>query len=568
MRRQSAGRARAPGLVVLAFLAIALVYLLALRLDPPDVDAAEYALIARQMLASRSFLVVHCRGWDYLDKPPLTFWLTALSYAVFGISNAASKVPSLLAALVGWLSVGKLASLDSGRRTGALAALLFASCQALFLITNDCRTDTVLLGAVAFSLWQARAYGKSGSARALLLTGLGTGLALLAKGPIGAVVPAFAVGSEIALRREWKRFLSPAPLAVGVIASVLLIPMLVGLHREFGIHGIAFFFWTQSFGRITGSNAWHNHTDPLFFAHTLLWAFLPWSPMFVAALFAEARSLVKRRLRGEPGEGFAAGGFALTFVALSLSHYKLPHYIFVALPFVAVLTARWLDRFLDAGSRRARTVLLIAQMLVIGALGGLAVWLTVRVFPLRHVVVGAAATALFLAAMAAAWLARDARARLVAPSLLAILGANVVLAGHFYPRLLRYQSGSTAVRAARAEAIPLSQVACFRKHPYSLDVALERVPVEIHQLADLVRRVNATPMWLYTDPKGLTDVEQLPVTVGREIALADYPVTKLTTRFLDPATRPEVLTTAYLVHLTPAKDSTATARHGVRPRSP
>jgi 4-amino-4-deoxy-L-arabinose transferase-like glycosyltransferase len=56
-----------------------------------DIDAAQYASISREMLERNSFLQIYDLGKDYLDKPPMLFWLSALSMKIFGISDWAYR---------------------------------------------------------------------------------------------------------------------------------------------------------------------------------------------------------------------------------------------------------------------------------------------------------------------------------------------------------------------------------------------------------------------------------------------------------------------------------------------
>jgi 4-amino-4-deoxy-L-arabinose transferase-like glycosyltransferase len=55
-----------------------------------DADAA-HALAARSMLASGDWAVLHVNGVAWLEKPPLHYWLVALSYGVFGVSTFATR---------------------------------------------------------------------------------------------------------------------------------------------------------------------------------------------------------------------------------------------------------------------------------------------------------------------------------------------------------------------------------------------------------------------------------------------------------------------------------------------
>src|SRR6187549_2480350 len=59
------------------FLGLILVgYFLNLFIDVMEIDAAQYAAIAREMADTGNYLQVYHRGQDYLDKPPLLFWIS------------------------------------------------------------------------------------------------------------------------------------------------------------------------------------------------------------------------------------------------------------------------------------------------------------------------------------------------------------------------------------------------------------------------------------------------------------------------------------------------------------
>ncbi|MDP4935318.1 MAG: hypothetical protein NWR30_11420, partial [Salibacteraceae bacterium] len=118
--------------------------------------------------------------------------------------------------------------------------------------------------------------------------------------------------------------------------------MSIGLYQQWGFKGLRFYYWTQSFGRITGESEWNNHTGFEFFLHTFLWAFLPWSLLAIGAMANKLRQL-------KQGEYLTLGGFLLPFIALSFSKYKLPHYIFVTFPFLAILTGHYIKSFLEKG---------------------------------------------------------------------------------------------------------------------------------------------------------------------------------------------------------------------------
>ena len=61
------------------------------RLGAPglmDPDEGRYAEIAREIFVRRDWLIPHLNLLPYLEKPPLVYWLTALSFKGLGYTEA------------------------------------------------------------------------------------------------------------------------------------------------------------------------------------------------------------------------------------------------------------------------------------------------------------------------------------------------------------------------------------------------------------------------------------------------------------------------------------------------
>ena len=85
---------------LLPFAAILCAMALGLRVDVMDVDAAQYASISAEIVRTGNWLSPTNDHGPYLDKPPLHFWLSALSMTVFGMGNIGYKFPALIMALL------------------------------------------------------------------------------------------------------------------------------------------------------------------------------------------------------------------------------------------------------------------------------------------------------------------------------------------------------------------------------------------------------------------------------------------------------------------------------------
>jgi 4-amino-4-deoxy-L-arabinose transferase-like glycosyltransferase len=124
-----------------------------LFIDIMIVDAAQYASIALEMYATNSYLAIFDLGVDYLDKPPLLFWISSLFFKAFGVHTLTYKLGSFFMLLLAVYSTYKFTLLYYTQSIAKNAALLLATCQAFFLMTNDVRTDGLLLSSVITAIW-------------------------------------------------------------------------------------------------------------------------------------------------------------------------------------------------------------------------------------------------------------------------------------------------------------------------------------------------------------------------------------------------------------------------------
>jgi 4-amino-4-deoxy-L-arabinose transferase-like glycosyltransferase len=587
------------------------VYLFGLFIPVMDIDAAQYASISREMSESGRYLTVFDRGQNYLDKPPLLFWLSALSFKLLGVSTAAYKLPSLLFILLGFYATFRLAARLFDRRTGLLSAALLASCEAFIYFTNDVRTDALLAASVIVAIWQIVEFSISKKPMHFLFGFLGIALAMLSKGPIGLMVPALALGSYFVGKRDFRMLFKWYWLAGAALVLVFLSPMLWGLYRQFGMQGIKFYFWTQSFGRLTGENVFKDSTGYFFFVHTFLWAFLPWmllayygigvqiyrvgakknSPAVSGAsaltptdipnsprkaglkqgpLSAEVRAEApetvgmeaeemthegqknKEKIADRGRQWLLLGGFILPFIAFSLSHYKLPHYIFVIFPLVAILTARTILELVDdPKKRKVCDVFYWTQLVLCMCAWVFALVCMTIFFPCANVGVWCACAVSGFGTFFYTSKKYDTLTRLVLPSICAILGVNLMLNGHFFPKLLTYQSGYKAACIVRERTIPKDRFFAYRIKSGSADFYLERT-VPCLDSAGLAETLKKGVAWIYTEAQGITLMQGMGYSPDVMDSIAHKHITKVTSKFLFFKTRDKTVGKHYVVRVDPA----------------
>jgi hypothetical protein len=320
-----------------------------------------------------------------------------------------------------------------------------------------------------------------------------------------------------------------------------------GLYSQFDLHpeksaygidspsGVRFFYWTQSFGRITGESDWDNGAGFFFFFHSILWDLQPWVLYFVLGLIAVVRIYIKGGLSSQK-EFMTLGGFVLTFLALSFSKYKLPHYIFVTFPFAAIIAANYLL------SLRKKTMLYVqaffnALFWFVCALG------MFYVFPSNSILLGIVLIALFATSWIIFFKGKTISSRIFFSAIVTAIGFNLMMASHFYPNLISgYQAPGKAGQLARENGKDKGQFYYYSSHSHSLDFYYHSIVPSVPTLFEGMDKGD----WVYTDQVGKDYVETRDLEFHIVHKIPSYRVTILTMDFIRPETRGNVVDTMYI----------------------
>lgn len=314
-------------------------------------DETRYAEIPREMIASGDFIVPRLNGLPYFEKPVLGYWINAAAMMMFGEVPGAVRIMGALCTLLSAGLLWLLCRRAGEEKTGRTAAVVFLLSGLVFAVGTYGVLDAqfsffVMLAMTAFYFgyteeirWRRAGY--------LAASGAAVGLAFLAKGLLGFVLPAVAILPFLAWQKDWKRiFTLPwIPLAV---ALAVLTPWSIAVH-DAEPH-----FWTQFIGVehfqrfVSGQGANDDRAQPFwFFLPVLLGGLLPWT-LFLPAVWLGYRGKV-RELFAKPLLRYAACMGAVWFVLFSISSGKLATYLLPCLPAYAVLIAAGLVRYAETG---------------------------------------------------------------------------------------------------------------------------------------------------------------------------------------------------------------------------
>lgn len=537
---------------------IAAIYLFGLLLPLFDNDSTHHALIGMHMHLTGDYVSLIDRGHDYLDKPHLLFWLSALGDALLGVGTLAYKLPSLILALPGIYATFRLGERLYGRRAGFHAAAMLVTTQGYILAHNDVRMDALLLSFIITSTWLLYEFSITYRTDRLLAGTVVMALAFATKGMTGAAVPAIAVGSQLLYTRNWKFIFSFRWAWAIPLFFVLISPVLYCYYLQFDLHpekvirgisnrsGIEFILFSQNTERLNGVK-WGSSggNDPFLFFHSLLWALLPWCLLGYWAVFRRGIHLIRTRFRAEKnGEVLTWATIVIMMAILTSSNFRLPHYLNILFPFFVILIAGELEKVLEKSTEQKALLIVQKSVAIIVVLLG--IFINSYLFPMKALYVGIIAlVALFL--LIYEWLSDQSWLyRLVAVSVCSSLFTNVLMNGSFYYQIQRYQAGQYIAWKIREMGIPEENVFVLNWESPSLNYYSEYFYPE----AGVRELASKKDLWVVGPVDEILALQSEAGLKAKQVYhYLDFDTTKLKAGFINPKTRQQACRNIGLVHL-------------------
>jgi hypothetical protein len=330
-----------------AFVGAVLLYV-ALVLPLPFYNKGEprEALVVRGLVAGEGFWLPRRDGHEMSSKPPLFHWLAAAALAG-GVrpEELAVRLPSILAGAGAVALTAAVATRWHGAVTGVLAAAVLATASEWLHAAMQARVDMVLTLLVTGAVLAGGAVlAAVGRGRALIRLGYFlTALAVLTKGPVGAVLPVLVIttGALATGRgRRLGRLLDPLGISLAVLVCG---GWYVGAYADGGAAFVARQIVHENIDRFLGGGGKTAHAQPVYYyLPMLLVAALPWSFALPAAL----RDAWRARTTADR---FCGAWIASVLVFYSLAAGKRAAYLLPLLPPLGILIGRHLARVVTSG---------------------------------------------------------------------------------------------------------------------------------------------------------------------------------------------------------------------------
>jgi 4-amino-4-deoxy-L-arabinose transferase-like glycosyltransferase len=506
-------------------------------------DAVTYASIAQHVVLSHDWanLVLDGRAW--LDKPHLPFWITAIFFKLGGVSAFTYILPGFIFHLVGAYYTYRLARMFYGKQTAVLAILIYVSIFNLMDASIEVKAETYLIGQIMPACYYWLRYDARFRVKYLVLGALFTAMAIMTKGIFTLITITSGLVCLWAYQKQWSKLVSVKWLFALALSLLFITPELVALHLQFNqpaenaasgtqVSSFKFFFWDSQFGRFFNTGPIQNRNGhPLYFVLVFLWAFLPWTMVFFAAIKAHLKAFGSAIETERAAFVFLAGAFSCTFIMFSATSFQFDYYTDIIFPFAAILCAHYLD------SNVSRT-LFIVQMGLLLLLALIAVSLSIYVMKPALLIV----IAVFLIVMPYYFYTTRSTSRNFKTAIYSALTINLVYLFLTLLTVLTFMQYSVAYNAA----------SLFGRQP--------SIPIYVYQMPEVKRELalySKAPCHEVDDAESLMQVEGKYYLVARHDQMQQL--------HLDPSRLSSIANMDLVVHKTGTFNKLLQLARGTRP---
>lgn len=335
----------------------------------PVTDPVEsnYALTAKEMVLSGDFMSPQIYHTYWFDKPIMIYWLTALSYIIFGFTDWAARIPSALCgALTITLLTHYILYILKNNIIAIWSGIILATSLECWLLSHAIITDAALMLFTVITLFSAYIGITEHRKMHMTIAYIAAGLACLTKGPVGLVLPGLILLVWCAWQKNKIFFFRLFPWQ-GILAFLItVLPWYVGMYH---IHGMDFINEFLGLHNVLRATVSEHPNDNHFYYYLIVFpiSLLPWVGLFFYSLKKYGKST-------DPFHRFLLTWCGVVIVFYTLMATKYITYTYIAVAPAAVLSALSVPDVTE-GNRNAGLAVVIPFFLFMGVLIGLSLYI-------------------------------------------------------------------------------------------------------------------------------------------------------------------------------------------------
>ena len=321
-------------------------------LELTNPDEVFYVQTAKEMVQQKTWMTPYLFGVPQFEKPIFLYWMLRIGFNIFGVnSNFGARFFPALFALIGVLAVYYLGSTTfKNAKKAFICALVLASGGLYIGLARTVFTDMifsvfVLLAMVAFYAGYCH---KEKRTLGVLGFYVFMGLGVLAKGPLGFLIPFGAVASFLIIKRDLKFLLSKYSFLGLLLFIGISFPWYMLMIQKYGRTFTYEFFYNDHYRRLI--EAEHPLADTwYFYPGSMFGCMFPWTLFLLVAAYYYVKRFIKKQ--ASVLDIFLSCWIGVTFIIFQLAHSKLTSYIVPLFPALAIMGGEFIYSIITAENK-------------------------------------------------------------------------------------------------------------------------------------------------------------------------------------------------------------------------
>lgn len=333
------------------------------QLDLFDLDETYFAEITREMMLQKTYSQIQFHGAPLYEKPPLFFWIQALSMHLWGLNAFGARFPNLVCGLVSLACIYKIGAKYKTPRFGLIWMGVYATAFLPHFYFKSGIIDPILNYFIFWAIYNLSQANWQNHTKQALWAGLCMGIALLLKGPIGLLIPLITTLLVYGISPLSRKLVFKSGCIALTILAIWLVPELLK-------HGLVFIRESFKYQLLIYRSFTPTHTHPWYYHFVILGL-----GCYPSSILALRWLSVKPTKNSDQFWMMMQALLATTLLIATLIGTKIVHYSSMAYWPITFFGAHGLYQGLDHGSKSKHDRLALYTGLTIGLILVLIPWL-------------------------------------------------------------------------------------------------------------------------------------------------------------------------------------------------
>ena len=586
-----------------------LVYAVGLFIPIMEPDAAVYAQVSMEMHDRGDYLSIYHKGVDWLDKPHFPFWMSAISYEVFGVNTFAYKLPALFFILLGALYTFLFARKFYSALHGWLSVIVLITAEHIIISNQDVRAEPFMTGLMIMGLFhfvcvisgdgrgekgevepkqtvilsdakdlriKLSPAGRGDSSKQnlnrkdnppfqgsgaerrglntllhLIMGSLATACLIMTKGLFTIIPIASGIGLALLYEKNWKAIFDWKWIAAAAMIIIFMTPALYGYYQQFDKHPEKTIFGEKNISGVKfflWTSQWgrFTNTGPIKGKGDITFFIHTMLWAFLPWAFAAFFALYNKTRQLIKKITIGENYTYFGFITLFLIFSASRFQLsFYLNPLFPLLSILTVAVLLDQSKR----ILKIFSNIHFVVCSLLVVGLVLLHYAFMNRLPHIDSIIILLSGITLSFIVFFTRGqylkKIFFATPLVVLSVNYYLNRDFYPALLNYQAESEVAYYMKENKINAADVVFVGEMESVADVILHQ-PTKVIAIDDVTAE-DISDKIVFTSPEGRAKINAMRLNYEIITEFDDYPVTRLNGKFINKATRENEVQTKYLL---------------------